>query len=130
MIYPRTPETIFVVTKSFGPPREGAQFGKGVGGGGGVAVVVGLSSPSSLSLPHHLIGTRTKNHPPPPPPIHPPPLESPSLTSNFKAIAKEEEGECTEKCFRETQGKHSSSSAWRSGMARHRVELTLEVYKC
>ena len=74
---------------------------------------------------------RTQNLPPPHPPHPPPPppLKSPFPPSPVEAIAKEEEGECMEKIFHETQGKHSSSGRWRREMARRSVELTLSEDK-
>ena len=45
------------------------------------------------------------------------------------SISKEEQGECIEKIFREMQGKFSSRCARRHRMARHSVDITLEVYR-
>ena len=45
------------------------------------------------------------------------------------AIAMEEQGECTEKIFREIQGKCLSSGAWPCGMAWRGMVLTLAGYK-
>ena len=45
------------------------------------------------------------------------------------SISKEEQVECMEKIFREMQGYCSSRGAWRCGMERHIIYLTLEGYK-
>ena len=62
----------------------------------------------------------------------PSPLSSSSLLhppSPVEETAKEEQGDCMEKWFLETKGKHSSSGAWRHIMARSGVWITLEVDK-
>ena len=89
------------------------------------------SPPSSSLLCRPPIGISTINPPPPPPTPPPPPplLEFPSPHSPVGAILKEEQGECTEKLSRESQGKHSSRGTWKNGMAQIGVELILTVDK-
>ena len=78
--------------------------------------LAGLLQPSFSLLNYPPIITRIRNTNPPPPPHAP--LESSSHPSSVKEIAKEEQGECMEKLFRKTQGKHSSSGTRRREMAR------------
>ena len=63
------------------------------------------------------------------PQCSPPSLSLHCHISPIEEISNEEQGECTDKWFCETQGKNSSSGAQRRVITQHGVEISLLVDK-